>query len=82
MYKEDKREEHMKTEEKEVEKAAEQSRSQAAGKDHLGARCVSFVSSPLQLSPRSTPWQSSYPSDMIYIQTEESVLYKSRGVTS
>lgn len=55
MYKEDKREEHMKTEEKEVEKAAEQSRSQAAGKDHLGARCVSFVSSPLQLSPRSTP---------------------------
>lgn len=35
--------EHMKTEEEEEEegeKAAEQSRSQAAGKDHLGARCV------------------------------------------
>ncbi len=73
----------MKTEEKEGEKAAEQSRSQAAGKDHLGARCVSFVSSPLQLSPLSTPWQCSYPySDMIYIQMDENVLYRSRSVTS
>lgn len=43
------------TEDEEGEKAAEQSRSQAAGTDHLGARCVSFILSPLQLSPLSPP---------------------------
>lgn len=42
----DRRTERLKPEE-EGQKAAEQSRSQAAEKDHLGARSVSFVSSPL-----------------------------------
>lgn len=49
---------------------AEQSRSQAAGQDHLRARSVSFASSPLQLSPLSTLWQRVYPyADMPHIQT-------------
>lgn len=74
------RTEHTKTEEKEREKATEQSRSQAAGKDHLGARCVSFVSSPLQLSCLSTTWHCSYPyANMAYIQTDENVLNRSTG---
>lgn len=56
---------------KQGENAAEQSRSQAAGKDHLGARCVSFVSSPLQLSLLSSPPHCSSPySDKTCIQTE------------
>lgn len=75
------------------ENAAEQSRSQAAGKDHLGARCVSFclLSSATEpaLSPSpSTPFSSPY-SDKAGIQTEtqkcfnfhENVLGRRRGVT-
>lgn len=61
MCKGDKRTEHLKTEQR--------SRSQGAGKDRLGARCVSFVFSPLHLNPLSTPWQCPY-SDMFYINLE------------
>lgn len=71
----------MKTEDKEGEKAAEQSRSQAAGKDHLGARCVICL-----LSSAAEP--SLYSLTVLLpilrddLQTDESVLYRSRDVTS